>query len=58
MNVVWTPAAWVTASAVRRTWNTTQGWRPTSVTIQPASSATTAPTPASDAARRNQRAVA
>ena len=40
-------ACGVTASAVRRSLYTTHGWRPTSVTIQPASRATTAAIPRS-----------
>src|SRR3979409_41435 len=45
-NVIQIPLAPVTASSVRNSLNTVQGWRPTSVTIQPHSSATTAATPA------------
>ena len=49
-----TPLAPVTASSVRITSYTTHGWRPTSVTIQPHSSATIAATPETATARRNQ----
>jgi len=54
-NVIHTPLAPVTASLVRITSYTTHGWRPTSVTIQPHSSATTAATPDAATDRRNQR---
>jgi len=57
-NETWTPGALVTASAVRSTRYTIHGCRPTSVTIQPASRATTAAIPVSAAARRNQRDLA
>ena len=45
----------VTASRVSSSPTTVQGWRPTSVTTQPASSAIRATTPATAAPRRNQR---
>ncbi len=48
-----TPLAPVTASSVRITPLTIQGWRPTSVTIQPASMATIVATPEIATARRN-----
>src|SRR5262245_32964453 len=51
--VTQTPLAPVTASLVRMTSYTTHGWRPTSVTIQPDSRATTAATPETATARRN-----
>ena len=49
------PPRVVTASAVRIWPYTIHGWRPTSVTIHPASSAMNAAGPATAAARRNQR---
>src|SRR3954451_18856411 len=52
-NVTHTPLAFVTASLVRRIPLTTHGCRPTSVTIHPHSSATTAETPETATARRN-----
>jgi hypothetical protein len=55
VNVIQTPFACVTASDVRMTLYTIHGWRPTSVTIQPHSSATTDATPDMAVARRNQR---
>ena len=48
-----TPLAPVTASSVRITPWTIQGWRPTSVTIQPHSIATIAAIPETATARRN-----
>ena len=47
------PLAGVTASDVRMKPLTIQGWRPTSVTIQPHSRATIAATPETATARRN-----
>ena len=44
----------MTASSVRITLYTIQGWRPTSVTIHPHSRATTEATPEMATARRNQ----
>src|SRR3954470_15786674 len=52
-NVTQIPPDWVTASEVRMIWETIHGWRPTSVMIQPHSSATIADTPESAQARRN-----
>src|SRR6476646_6176917 len=49
------PLACVTASEVRMTLLTIHGWRPTSVTIQPHSSATIEATPETAVARRNHR---
>src|SRR3954452_11916992 len=53
MNVTQIPSACVTASFVRITPLTTQGCRPTSVTIHPHSSATIADSPDTATARRN-----
>jgi hypothetical protein len=55
VRLVSTPPLVVAASAVGRSWYTTQGWRPTSVTIQPHSIATIAASPLTAPAAQNSR---
>ena len=55
MNVTHTPVFAVAASSTFIRLYTIQGWRPTSLTTQPASIVTTEATPATVAMRRNHR---
>ena len=57
VRVPMTPPLVVAAWAVVMSWYTTHGWRPTSVTIQPHSIATSAAGPQSTASHQNQVCV-